>query len=128
MLLRACHLAYSPACHKLYPDGGKRSVAAEDDRNANESSPKNCFSAEAAGAFKLAPAKASDGALGQKITQLSKSSILSRSGLQVGDVLTKVNGEPYSGPEQLEKAATSGEVALEIDRNGKSVPLTVSCP
>jgi Do/DeqQ family serine protease len=66
---------------------------------------------------------------GVVIAGVMRNSPAARAGLQLGDVIQKLNGTPVTTPEQVqqtvEKGSVGGTVQVEVNRNGRSQTLAV---
>ena len=62
---------------------------------------------------------------GFRITELQRGTALARAGMQVGDRLVAINGEPVDSPERLRAFLADGPIELRVDRAGRAVRIAV---
>lgn len=115
---RACTLAYSPACQKRSNSMESKAVK-ESPSQVQISGP--CSHAELAKSIQLK----SDG---RSIASISPGSMWEQWGLKEGDSLTQINGQAYSGPDQVSRSFENGFPVLNIVRGGQETSLVLACP
>ncbi|MBX3020447.1 MAG: PDZ domain-containing protein [Bdellovibrionales bacterium] len=114
---RGCTLAYMPACNIPEKPQKARFVS---------KSPSCGVSAIAASGFTAIYLP--DGRSGLQISNVGKGSLLEKSGLRAGDVLTKVNGVNFTTTTQISQALENGGAMLEVARGPSIIPFTITCP
>jgi membrane-associated protease RseP (regulator of RpoE activity) len=120
---RACVMAYAPACNRANSTEraqivNRKGASADDD---------NC-GAGMMQALTLSPVALANGVRAQQITRLEQGSPLAKAGLRLGDVVTRLNGEPFTSTAQASRAIDGGGAMIEVNRKGTIVPLAISCP
>lgn len=116
---RACVLTYTPACNRPSPS----------ERAALKGKTQHC-GPDVMRMLTLASVRIDRGSsqLSQQVIRISKGSVLEKSGLKVGDVITKVNGVRIASAVEVGFALSAGKALLEIHRSGGLVPLAIYCP
>jgi C-terminal processing protease CtpA/Prc len=113
---RACVLAYTPACNRQSP------------REKAKFAGQHC-GPETGKMLTLVSVRAASGSRAvQKVTRVSKGSVLDKAGLRPGDVIMKVNGSHASSANEVGDALENGKALLEISRAGAVVPMAIYCP
>jgi hypothetical protein len=126
---RACLMAYAPACNREHEAGSvvrEISSIASDAENTRNSSP--ACDASMVTSVGLSATHLPNGSNGQQIVRIDNSYLLQKAGLQVGDVVTRINGEAFSSLKQVSDAVETGGAMIEVVRKGTLIPLTLSCP
>lgn len=118
---RACMMAYAPAC-------GRESAANDAGKErAPGSAAKGCFTPEVFANLNLVPTSTKAGLPGQKLHDVEKLPMFAKSGVQTGDIILKVNGKNLEAPSQIADGLDSGRMDIEVERAGKTIPLSITC-
>lgn len=116
---RACTLAYAPACvtHSTVAE----TKPMKDPKPKVDANGHPCNAEELAKTAKL-------GGDGHSVAEVSKGSLWERSGVLAGDEVISVNGQPFTGQQQIGDALEKGGAVLNLRRNGRETSVMVNCP
>jgi C-terminal processing protease CtpA/Prc len=118
-LRRACTLAYAPACvtHSTVSE----TKPMKDPKPKVDANGRPCNGVELAKTAKLSGD-------GRSVAEVSKGSLWEQSGVVAGDEVISVNGQPFTGQEQIADALDKGGAVLNLRRNGRETSVMVNCP
>lgn len=112
---RACTLAYAPACETRKDSNESKLVPAPSEKGA-------CNKPEITNVLNLNPQT-------KVVILAGQDSPWHKAGMQNGDMITAINGKPYTGsPTQLQDAIADIPPVITVKRNGVETSLVMKCP
>lgn len=115
---RACTLAYAPACSS-HPVTEEKKVKESPSRVDSKGKP--CTKEQLTLTAKFSEDQ-------RVFSEVGKDSLWAQAGAQAGDEIISVNGEAYSGPQQIGNAFEHGGAVLNVKRNGRETSFMLRCP
>jgi hypothetical protein len=115
---RACILAYAPACET------RSTVAVSqpftDKKPKVDGNGKPCNARALTKSVKVVSES-------HQVTEITKGSLWDQAGVEVGDKILSVNGDAYTGANQIGEALENGGAVLNLDRDGRETSVILDC-